>query len=115
MATLFNKTKSAELISDLKIADNLFSRMKGLLGTNELSENQAMWIHRCNSIHTYFMKYPIDCVFLTRDLRVLSIVESVGPWKMVWPQWGADSVVEMRSGNAKKLKLNIGDELHVGN
>lgn len=114
MATLHNKTKSTQLISDLTVADNIFSRVKGLLGTQDLQESQAMWIHRCNSIHTYFMKYAIDCVFLTRDMRVVSIVEDVKPWRMVWPQWGADSVVEMKSGNVKKMKLNIGDELHVG-
>jgi uncharacterized membrane protein (UPF0127 family) len=115
MATLESKTRNSKLISNLDVADNIWTRGKGLLGTRELPENQALWIHDCNSIHTFFMNYAIDCVFLTQDLRVISIKNNIKPWKMILPQWGAHSVVEMKAGLATSLGIKLGEELYVGN
>lgn len=115
MASLLSKTKEQKILSDLKIAKNLWTRMKGLLGTTGLSADEGLWIHRCNSVHTFFMNYPIDCVFLDKKLKVVSTVENIKPGRLIWPQWGADSVVEMKAGQIKNLKIKSGEELHVGN
>lgn len=115
MAKLFRAENQQLLIPNLQIANSLRSRLRGLLGTRELSADQALWIHRCNSIHTFFMKYPIDCVFLDRELVVRSIKSEVRPGRVIWPQWGSATVVEMKAGLAKgTLGLRKGDKLHVG-
>lgn len=114
MTALMNKTTNTTLIPRLGVADNFFTRGKGLLGRSTLSAEEALWIHRCNSIHTYFMKFPIDCVFVDRDLKVKKIYRNVGPWKFIFPVWGASSVIEMSAGTAADLKINVGDQLHVG-
>lgn len=114
MAKLLRRSSNEVLLGDLQIAKSTFARMKGLLGTSALNESQGLWIHRCNSIHTFFMKYPIDCVFLDRQMVVRSVIADVAPGRMVWPQWRAVSVVEMRAGRAKELGLKLGDELNVG-
>lgn len=102
------------LIPRLEVAAGLNARSKGLLGRSELSADTGLWIHRCNSIHTWFMRFPIDCVFVDRELRVVSVKESVGPWRFVWPQWGARSVVEVKAGVAGTWKLRKGEKLDVG-
>lgn len=113
MAQLMNSEK-AVLISDLKVADQIWSRTKGLLGTKDLSPEQGLWIHRCNSIHTFFMNYSIDCVFVDKNLVIKSLVKDVKPGRMLWPIWGADSVVELKSGQIEKLGFKMGDQLYVG-
>ncbi len=114
MAILTNKTTNQTLIPDLRIAKDFLSRGKGLLGREELPEDQALWIHQCNSIHTFFMKFSIDCVFVDRNLRVKAVRQDVNPWRVVFPIWGASSVIEMASGNIEKLNIKVGDQLYVG-
>jgi uncharacterized membrane protein (UPF0127 family) len=102
------------LLSDLQIADTLWPRMKGLLGTRALAEEQGLWIHQCNSIHTFFMNYAIDCVFVDRTMKVKALKKNVLPHRLLMPIWGADSVIEMKAGQIERLGLNQGDLLHVG-
>lgn len=102
------------LLSDLKVADSLLSRMKGLLGTASLDPDQGLWIKPCNSVHTFFMNYAIDCVFLDSSMTVCSVIEDLRPGKMVFPQWGASSVIEMKSGRSRQLAIRKGDQLYVG-
>lgn len=115
MAKLLRADNQQLLISNLRIADSMITRLRGLLGTQQLPADQALWIHRCNSIHTFFMKYAIDCVFLDREMVIKSIKSDVRPGRIVWPQWGATTVVEMKSGVAvEQLGLRKGEKLHVG-
>ncbi len=112
MAQLLN-SQNLILAADLQIADRMWSRMKGLLGTAQLQPQEALWIHRCNSIHTFFMRYPIDCVFLDSEMNVKALVSDVQPGRMLMPIWGAQSVVEMKAGQISKLGLRSGEQLHV--
>lgn len=114
MAQLLGADKKTVLLSDLRLADRYFTRLKGLLGTPSLTPEQGLWISRCNSIHTFFMNYAIDCVFLDGDFKVSSIKEAVAPGRVVWPQKNASSVVEMAAGRSRALNIRKGDQLHVG-
>lgn len=113
MARLINKTKNIVLAENLKKADGTLARMKGLLGRNNLSQLEALHISRCNSIHTFFMKFAIDVVFVDKNLKVKSIFQNVKPWKMILPIWGANSVFEFASGTIQN-KVDLGDHLDVG-
>jgi len=110
-----SKTRNQQLISDLEVAASEWARGKGLLGRKSLGSEQALWIKRCNSIHTFFMKFTIDCVFLDKNQRVKAIYPEVKPFRLVWPVWGAKSVIEFPAGRAKELAIQVGEELHVGN
>jgi uncharacterized membrane protein (UPF0127 family) len=111
---LESKTKNQRLISRLEVAESFLSRGKGLLGHERLNEDSGMWIHRCNSIHTFFMKFPIDCIFVDKNLKVKAIYKDVRPWRLVPPVWGARSVFELASGAATKMNISVGDQLYVG-
>ncbi|MNL56968.1 hypothetical protein D3C87_1804950 [compost metagenome] len=114
MAVLENKLTQKRLVENLEVARTFWSRGKGLLGRKSLPENQALWIPRCNSIHTYFMKFAIDCVFIDKNLKVKAVYRDVRPGRLIFPVWGASSVIEMTSGSAEKLNISVGDQLHVG-
>jgi uncharacterized membrane protein (UPF0127 family) len=114
MAVLENRTKNQQLISGLRVATSEWARGKGLLGTKSLGAEEALLIPRCNSIHTFFMNFAIDCVFLDKNQCVKAIYTDVKPYRVVWPVWGARSVIEFSSGRAKELNIEVGDQLHVG-
>lgn len=102
------------LIPNLRIAQSLWSRIRGLIAYPELEPNQALWIPQCRSIHTCFMQYSIDCVFVSSEGRVVRVLPRISPWRMTGIQWGATAVIEMRSGQSESLRIRLGEVLHVG-
>ena len=114
MAQLFQQNNKQVLLSDLKIASSFIARTKGLLGTHDLALGSGLWIHRCNSIHTFFMRYSLDCIFLDKDMHVCKLVRDVKPGRVVWPIWDAASVIEMKAGSLDQMSIYAGDVLYVG-
>lgn len=108
-----NQDQADLLIPQLEQANEFLSRGKGLLGRKKLEPDQALWIKPCNNIHTFFMKFPIDCVFLDKKMQISQICENVKPFRIVGPYWKAKSVVEFPAGSAEKWKLKLGDQLYV--
>lgn len=114
MAVLKNLTTNQTLVPHLDVAKTFWSRGKGLLGRASLPAQEALWIHRCNSIHTFFMKFSIDCVFVDKNLQVKAIYKEIPPGRLIAPVWGASSVIEMAAGSATSMKISVGDQLYVG-
>lgn len=105
------------LLPELAIADHVFARMKGLLGISELGVGQGLWIHRCNSIHTFFMKFDIDCLFLNQRMEIVGWRTHVQRQRIVFPIWQASSVIETSAGVIEALvqagRIGQGDKVHV--
>ena len=81
-----------------KVAKTLFARMKGLIGTKCLRPGEGMLILKCNSIHTFFMSFPIDATFLDRNGNVVKVVRNIRPWRLfVWGGFRAVKVLETAS------------------
>jgi uncharacterized membrane protein (UPF0127 family) len=83
------------------LADWPLRRMRGLLGRKELPSGEGILLRPAGSVHTFFMRFPIDVVFLDRDLRVLSVAQGVAPWK-VRGERGAKAVLELPAGEASR-------------
>jgi uncharacterized membrane protein (UPF0127 family) len=84
--------------------------MRGLLGRDGLAEGEGMLFTRTGSIHTFFMRFPIDAVFCDRELRVLKVVRELPPWRTASKR-GAKVVVELPAGAAA---VEPGDRLLLG-
>lgn len=112
---LMNKTTNQVLVPKLEKATSFWARSKGLLGRKSLAMNHALWIIRCNSIHTLFMKFPIDVVFVDRHLVVRKVIAQVKPWRVVLPVWRAAHVIEFSPGFLATTPIRIGEQLHVDN
>lgn len=108
-AKVIRKNDNQEIVAKCLVTQNSWERFVGLLGKDSLSENEGLWITPCNSIHTYFMKFSIDVVYLDKSGRVLEIHQNVKPWVMHWPRFDARAVLELPTGCSKNLRL--GDEL----
>jgi len=85
----------------------------GLLGTRELAAGHGLWIERSPSIHMFFMRFPIDAVFVDRDGRVVRIVDHLRPWRIVAWARGARDCLELPAGAARAAGITVGDELRL--
>jgi len=112
MGQLMNRTRNLVLANQVHVADTLWLRAKGLLGTKSLSNNQTLWIRDCRSVHTCFMKYAIDVVFVDQKLLVKRVIRNLRPWRMSPLVWDASSCFEFSAGALDAVE--IGDQLDVG-
>ena len=92
------------------VADRMFSRMKGLLGRNSLAEDEGILIRPAPSIHTFFMRFPIDVAFLSKEGEVLKVAENVGPWRARSCR-GAHAVLELSAGETQRRGIAVGQRL----
>jgi uncharacterized protein len=92
------------------VAASPFSRMKGLLGRSELGPGEGLLLRPASAIHTFFMRFPIDAVFLDRDWRVVGIAGDVAPWRTAGRK-GAKAVLELPAGESARRGLRPGDLL----
>lgn len=101
------------LVSELEVANGFFTRAWGLLGRRGLPRERALLILSANSVHTCFMRFSIDLVFVDENLVVQKTMARVKPWRMTWPVWKATSVIEFGEGFLEKHPLREGEKLHV--
>lgn len=112
MPSLVNVTKNKQIVPQVEYAKTFWKRSVGLIGRKAFSHS-ALWIGSCNSIHTCFMQFPLDLIFVDRNLKVVALKENLAPWKIVLPIWKARSVFELPAGTLKTSSTEIGDTLHV--
>jgi uncharacterized membrane protein (UPF0127 family) len=92
------------------VADRPLARMRGLLGRDDLPAGDGILIRPASSIHTAFMRFPIDVVFLDRDLVVLKVVPDLGPWRIAACR-RARSVLELAAGEAARRGVQADERL----
>jgi uncharacterized protein len=95
------------------LADTALARMRGLLGRRELPNGEGILLRPASSVHMAFMRFPIDAVFLDRDLRVLKVASDLQPWRAAGSR-GAKAVLEIPAGEAERRGLTVGDRLVAG-
>ena len=92
------------------VADSTGRRLRGLLGKKDLPSGQGVLLRPAWSIHTAFMRFPIDVVFLDADQIVVKIVPDLGPFGTASCR-GAREVVELRAGECERRGLALGDRV----
>ncbi|HXF97688.1 MAG TPA: DUF192 domain-containing protein, partial [Gaiellaceae bacterium] len=111
MATLTLRREDGRIVCErVVVADRATRRMRGLLGRRYLREGEGMVLRPAWSIHTAFMRFPIDVVFLDADQVVIKIEPNVRPWRTVSCR-GAREVVELAAGECKRRGLEVGDRV----
>jgi uncharacterized membrane protein (UPF0127 family) len=103
-----NSTRNTVLATRLEIAGTGGSRSKGLLGREGLLPGEGLWIIPCESVHTFFMRFAIDLVYLDRKLCVRKVRSNVGPWRMS-ACFSARSVLELPVGVIGATQTQRGD------
>ena len=92
------------------LADTALARMRGLLGRRVMPSGEGILLRPASSVHTAFMRFAIDAVFLDRDLRVLKIAENLRPWRAA-ARPRSHAVLELPAGESGRCGLSPGDQL----
>ena len=92
------------------VATRPLQRMRGLLGRRDLPDGEGILLRRAGSIHTFFMRFPIDAVFLDGDGRVLKVAADVKPWRAAGCR-GARAVLELSAGECERRGVRPGDRV----
>jgi len=111
---IYNLSKNKVVAEDVRVADSFFARLKGLMfDRDEPPSMNALIIKPCNSIHSFFMRFPIDVAFVDSGGRVLKILRSFKPWRIAGPVIGSKMVIEMADGAFGDDKISVGDVLDI--
>ena len=107
-----NTTRNTVLATAADVADTSAKRRTGLLRHSSLQPGEGLWIAPCESVHTFFMKFAIDLVYLDKKRRVRKVRHGVPPWRLS-ACLTAHSILELPSGTAKETGTQTGDELAI--
>lgn len=119
MKKLVNATQgNAVIANDVRFATSFLQRAIGLMGRKNLPAGQTLFFpgtkfSSCNSVQTTFMRFAIDVVFVDGEMKVLSVIRNLKPWRVTWPVAGAISAFEFTAGQVP-AELKVGDVLYVG-
>lgn len=108
---LITEEGKIEIPIRIKKADRFLSRFLGFMFKKELPMDQGIWLIPCNSIHMFFMRFPIDVIFLDSNNQVVKIVENLQPRKILPKVKNAYSTLELPIGTIRKYNIKIGDQL----
>jgi uncharacterized protein len=108
-----NSSRGTVLAEQAEMADGFVTRGVGLMGRRGWSGSDGMVIEPCSSIHCFFMRMPIDVVFVDRDWRVLQTTAELKPWRIGPIVRKTRRVVELPSGTLKRAGIGAGDQLSL--
>lgn len=109
---LVNGRTDEALADRIEVAVTRRDRRKGLLGREAFESSSALIIAPCFSIHTMFMRFDIDAVFVDDDGRAVKVVHGMAPWRIAVQPF-AQAVVELPAGSLKDRPVDVGDRLYL--
>jgi uncharacterized membrane protein (UPF0127 family) len=112
MVALINERTDVPVATAVELATTRRERRKGLLGRNSLDSQAAIVLVPCAAVHTAFMRFPIDVVFIDRGGRAVRIVHDLQPWRIAASR-KAHSVIELAAGKARQAGIHVGDRLYL--
>ena len=108
---VFCRNRPEIFLPRVRKTESLFDRIRGLLGSKSLSQGEGLLLAPCNSIHTLFMRVPIDVVFLNKKNMVTKIIRAMQPFRFGMAL-NSSSVLELMAGQADRSGIEPGDQLN---
>ena len=109
---LVNATKKTVVSDQCRFANSVFKRMIGLLNRKALAQGEGLLLDRCYGIHTIGMRFPIDVVFLDKELRVMRAVPAIPPFRTCVVKH-AIYVLELPVGSIQRSQTAAGDQIQM--
>jgi uncharacterized membrane protein (UPF0127 family) len=110
---VYNKTKETFLAFRVRVADSIMGRLIGLLGKRSLKPDSGVWIVPSNAIHTIGMLFTFDAVMIDKDFKVVGLRELVRPFRILWPNFRAESVIELPAHTIFRSRTEVGDQFVI--
>lgn len=108
-----NLSKNVTLVDGGRVADNRWTRLKGLIGVKELPPGDGLLITPCSGVHCMFMSIPIDVLYVDDGDRVVAVDAHMKPNAIGRPKKGSRYVIELPAGTAHQTGTDVGDQLQV--
>jgi len=111
----FNQTRQAYLATALAVADTHWTRLRGLLGlaVGDFRNGNGLWIVPCHGVHTLGMGFPIDAVYLNREMKVILVQSQLQPWRFAPVRAKATSVLELPCHTVAETGTVVGDRIEI--
>lgn len=113
MLRIQNLTRNTTLVEQGRVADNFLSKFRGLMGVRHLPQGDGLLITGCNSVHTHFMRMPIDVLYVDENHRVVGMDAEMATWRIGRTRKGASAVIEVPSGTTTRTQCAVGDQLLI--
>jgi len=98
------------LSSRAMLASGMLSRMKGLLGRRGLPQGESIILRPCSSVHTLFMRFTLDVLYLDKEQRVVKLVRDLKPWRLSAAR-RAHEAIEFEAGHLQGVEIEPGDKV----
>lgn len=108
-----NKTRKTVLVNKGRVANNIWTRFKGLIGVRDLPEGDGLLITPCKGVHCMFMSIPIDVLYVDQDDQVVALDPNMQPWRVGRVYRQSRYVLELPAGTLARTNTAVGDQLHV--
>ncbi len=113
MLSVKNVTRNTLLVEEGRVADNFWTKFRGLMGVRQLPIGDGLLIEACDSVHTHFMRIPIDIFYIDEKQRIVGIDAAMQSWRIGRRHANAAAVLEVPSGTAARTQSTIGDQLKI--
>lgn len=113
MVRVENTNRQTSLIHTGRLANNRWTRLRGLIGVRELAEGQGIIIEPCHGVHCMFMSIPIDVIYVNKQHQVVALDKAMRPWAVGKIYRDSRYVVEVPAGTIDRTRTEIGDQLQI--
>ncbi|MGD9008070.1 MAG: DUF192 domain-containing protein [Desulfobacteraceae bacterium] len=104
--------KTGECIADqVEIAQTFFKRLIGLTGRRKMIDGAGLYFPGCRSIHSFFMNFSIDVLFLDKQMHITKIVRCLRPYRLAFAPMQTRHTLELSCGALEKFQLKVGDAI----
>jgi hypothetical protein len=105
--------ESGALVASAEVADTPATRMVGLLGHSRLESGHALVLEPCGLIHTWFMRFPIDVLFVAGNGEVVRVYDNLQPFRFAWGTRRARRTIELPAGERRLARVAVGSVLRI--
>ncbi len=113
MKKAVNVARNKTLANSLLVADTFCSSLLGLMGRRQLPVGEGLWIIPCQSVHSMWMRFPIDVIFLSDERAIIHMVENMRPFRITKYVSNARSVIELPANTIMTTQTKVGDRVEI--
>ncbi len=110
---IINLKNNAVLADKARVADTFWTRLVGLLNRSSLDKGEALVLKPANSIHTFFMGFPIDVLFLDKNGKIIGLFSVFRPFRVTPVYFGASLAIELPAGTFQLTQTKLGDSIKI--
>ena len=110
---VINASQDKVIAQEVSVANTFLKRLVGLLGRKGLPPQQGLIIKPSKMVHTFFMNFSLDLIFLDKQNRIVELVERIPPYRISPFVVKAEKVIELKAGIIESREVRIGDKLEI--